>query len=85
MPVAAAAESDSDDELEDEGLGAAARWKRQLAERANALFSKRGADLQSFIYGKRAVADDDGTAALQLGDEDASDSDDSDDDFFTLK
>lgn len=40
-----------------EGLGAAARWKSNLLDRAAALFSTRGADLQSYIYGRRATAD----------------------------
>ena len=39
------------------GLGAAARWKAGMLRRAGALFSRRGADLQSYIYGTSALAD----------------------------
>jgi hypothetical protein len=47
----------SEDGSEDEGMGAAAAWKAQMLERAAALFSTRGADLHSYIYGTRATAD----------------------------
>ncbi len=46
-------ESDGDSE----GLGAAARWKGNLLERAAALFSPRGADLAGYIYGQKAVVE----------------------------
>lgn len=73
---------------DDEGLGAAARWKRLMADRANAIFANRGADLQAFIYGRRAVAED-GAAGMQMDDEDdggaAAGSDGSDDELFVIK
>lgn len=40
-----------DDKYEEEGLGAAARWKARMLERASTLFSDRAADLQEIIYG----------------------------------
>ena len=39
------------------GLGAAARWKAGMLSRASALFARRGADLQSYIYATSALAD----------------------------
>jgi hypothetical protein len=39
------------------GLGAAARWKTNLSERAHSLFSSRSADLQALVYGSKAVHD----------------------------
>ncbi len=39
------------------GLGGAAKWKENMLNRASALFSRRGADLQSYIYGTSALAD----------------------------
>ena len=39
------------------GLGSAARWKGNLLQHAAAVFSRRGADLQSLVYGERAVVD----------------------------
>ena len=45
-------EADNDDDTyEEEGLGAAARWKARMLERASSLFSDRAADLQEIIYG----------------------------------
>ena len=37
-------------------MGAAARWKSNMLEKASALFSTRGATLQSYIYGMSALA-----------------------------
>ena len=39
------------------GLGGAAKWKSNMLEKASALFSSRGADLQSYIYSTSALAD----------------------------
>ena len=39
------------------GLGGAAKWKSNMLEKASALFSSRGADLQSYIYSSSALAD----------------------------
>ena len=39
------------------GLGSAARWKGNLLQHAADVFSRRGADLQSLVYGQRAVVD----------------------------
>ena len=39
------------------GLGGAAKWKENMLNRASALFSRRAADLQSYIYGTSALAD----------------------------
>ena len=38
------------------GLGRASRWKSNMLEKASALFSSRGANLQSYIYGTSALA-----------------------------
>ncbi|KAL4425893.1 hypothetical protein ABPG75_009909 [Micractinium tetrahymenae] len=67
-----------DEEEDDEGLGSAAAWKVNMLERAAALFSTRGADLHSYIYGTRATSD--GAAqqmrGLSLGGGGGSDDDD---------
>ena len=39
------------------GLGAAARWKASMVERASGLFARSAANLQSYIYGTSALAD----------------------------
>ena len=46
-------QNDSSEENE-EGFGAAAKWKGNMIERAAALFSTRAADLQEYIYGERS-------------------------------
>lgn len=38
-------------------MGGAAKWKENMLNRASALFSRRGADLQTYIYGTSALAD----------------------------
>ncbi|EFN57678.1 hypothetical protein CHLNCDRAFT_142849 [Chlorella variabilis] len=77
--AAAGSHSDSDSEQEDgeggaedsgddsEGMGAAAAWKADMLQRAAALFSTRGADLHSYIYGTRATADGGQGGALATG------------------
>ncbi len=48
------------------GLGAAARWKAGLQERAAALFSARGADLAALIYNTPATAEPQARPAMGL-------------------
>lgn len=48
--------SSSGDEDDGEGLGAAARWKASMLERAAGLFAERSTDLQAFVYGQRGGA-----------------------------
>ncbi|CAL8465158.1 g4693 [Coccomyxa elongata] len=45
------------DDEDTEGLGGAAKWKENMLHKASALFSRRGADLQSYIYATSALAD----------------------------
>ncbi len=54
--------SDDDDAGSDdsEGLGAGAQWKAGMLQRAKLLFSARGADLQSYIYGDTSGGDANG-------------------------
>lgn len=76
-------ESESHSE-EDEGLGGAAKWKGAMLQRASALFSARAADLQEYIYGTRATADENN--ARGRGEyEDGSEDDDDDDELFRPK
>jgi len=66
---------DSEQE-EDEGLGGAATWKGAMLQRAAALFSARAADLQQYIYGTRATADENelrGRGEYENGSEDDDD------------
>lgn len=65
-----------------EGLGAAAAWKEGMLARASALFSSRGADLTSFIYGMRATYDP--SSDMQRWRQEADESDD-DGEFFRPK
>lgn len=48
------------------GLGAAARWKAGLQERAAALFSTRGADLAALIYSTPVTAEPQARPAMGL-------------------
>jgi len=75
---------DSDiSEEEEEGLGGAAKWKGAMLQRAAALFSARAADLQQYIYGTDATADENDPAskgAHENRSEDEEEEDDDDDD-----
>lgn len=38
------------------GMGGAAKWKEKMLARSSAIFSRRGADLQRYIYSSSALA-----------------------------
>lgn len=69
----------------EEGLGAAARWKHAMLERASALFSTRAADLQQYIYGTPADGNPSRGDGFGSGAAGAGSDDDDDDDLFRLK
>lgn len=48
------------------GLGNAAKWKSNMLEKASALFSSRGANLQSYIYGTSALANGQRTDKVRI-------------------
>ncbi|EIE20399.1 DUF663-domain-containing protein [Coccomyxa subellipsoidea C-169] len=82
--------TDSDDESatsgeDTEGLGGAAKWKENMLNRASALFSRRAADLQSYIYGTSALADAAKKNGRRRGAESESEGDDEDGDLFRLR